>query len=273
MMYSGDFDGSAAFSGGGFMPSQATQTHDSSYSPSKKRDVRTLIPLTVKQLSSASSGESNFSIDGVDLNTVVLVGRVCNKDNKLTEFSFIIDDGTGRIECIKWVHERVDSDEGDVIMPGMYVRVHGMLKSIQGNKSLNVFSIRPVMDFNEIVHHFLECMYVHLYHTRLQGGSVTQPQVTNPTMSTPLKGYQTGTSNQFPGQFNDDGTKSISQMVLNYLNQPACLASEAGVHCNIISQHLKIPVDRIREALEFLANEGFVYSTTDDYCFKSTANA
>lgn len=37
----------------------------------QNRDVRTLLPLTLKQLSSASTtGESNFSIDGVDINTV-----------------------------------------------------------------------------------------------------------------------------------------------------------------------------------------------------------
>jgi hypothetical protein len=34
-MYGSQFDGSAAFSGGGFMPSQATQAADSSFSSSK----------------------------------------------------------------------------------------------------------------------------------------------------------------------------------------------------------------------------------------------
>jgi len=37
----------------------------------QNRDVRTLLPLTLKQLSSASTtGESNFCIDGVDIKTV-----------------------------------------------------------------------------------------------------------------------------------------------------------------------------------------------------------
>lgn len=34
-MYGSQFDGSAAFSGGGFMPSQATQTPDPAFSPAK----------------------------------------------------------------------------------------------------------------------------------------------------------------------------------------------------------------------------------------------
>ena len=34
-MYGSEFDGSAAFSGGGFMPSQATQAPDPSFSTSK----------------------------------------------------------------------------------------------------------------------------------------------------------------------------------------------------------------------------------------------
>jgi hypothetical protein len=33
---------------------------------------------------------------------VTLVGRVCNKSGQITEFKFVLDDGTGTIECTKW---------------------------------------------------------------------------------------------------------------------------------------------------------------------------
>ena len=39
MMHGSQFDGNAAFSGGGFMPSQATQAPDPSFSPAKVRSV------------------------------------------------------------------------------------------------------------------------------------------------------------------------------------------------------------------------------------------
>ncbi|GKV47031.1 hypothetical protein SLEP1_g53972 [Rubroshorea leprosula] len=117
MMHPNQFDGSAAFSGGGFMPSQATQAPDPSpFSSSRNSDARCLIPVTVKQLKDLSRNcESGISIDGVDVNTVVLVGIVCKIDNAITDCTFRVDDGTGWIECTKWVHEHIDSAEVEAI--------------------------------------------------------------------------------------------------------------------------------------------------------------
>ncbi|KAE8667557.1 Alternative NAD(P)H-ubiquinone oxidoreductase C1 [Hibiscus syriacus] len=118
-MQANGFDGNAAFSGGGFMPSQATQSvpaRPSTSSSSKNSDTRCLIPLTVKQLNDLSrGGESDISIDGVDVNNILLVGMVSKIDNAVSDCTFRIDDGTGWVECTKWIHERVDSAEVDVI--------------------------------------------------------------------------------------------------------------------------------------------------------------
>ncbi|CAH8331850.1 unnamed protein product [Eruca vesicaria subsp. sativa] len=277
-MYAGEFDGNAAFAGGGFMPSQSTAQAPESSSAFKNRDARTLLPLTLKQLNSVSTnGESNFSIDGVDINTVAIVGRVSRMENRITQVDFVIDDGTGCVECIRWCHERQETEEMEAVRLGMYVRLHGHLKSFQGKRSMNVFSVRPVTDFNEIVHHFTECIYVHMYNTKPRGGSVTQatetpmPQMPS-TTPTPARPFQTGPSNQFSNQFNDP-MHGVRQTVLNYLNRPIHLRSEAGVHCDVIARELRIPLQQVKEALEQLSNDGCVYSTSDETCFKSTANA
>ncbi|WRX34320.1 Replication protein A [Theobroma cacao] len=243
-MQANEFDGNAAFSGGGFMPSQATQTaaDRSSFSSSKNSDARCLIPLTVKQLKDLSrGGESGISIDGVDVNNIVLVGMVSKIDNAVSDCTFRVDDGTGWVECTKWIHEPVDSAEVDAISVGMYVRVYGQLKSIQSRRTLHTFSIRPLTDFNEIVNHFAECIYVHLYNTKLRGGVTTQPQVTNSVIL------------------------GVSSMVLNYLRRPACLASETGVRSDVVARELNISLDKIRTTLEYLSSEGLVYTTTDDH--------
>ncbi|KAL0309467.1 UNVERIFIED_CONTAM: Replication protein A subunit B, partial [Sesamum radiatum] len=99
------FDGNAAFSGGGFMPSQATQTTDPGFSPVKNREAQALLPLTVKQISEAfqaSDDKGNFLIDGVDVNNVKLVGMLYEKTERVTDVSFVLDDGTGRIDCHRW---------------------------------------------------------------------------------------------------------------------------------------------------------------------------
>ncbi|GJR63403.1 replication protein A 32 kDa subunit B [Tanacetum coccineum] len=162
-MYGGDFDGAAAFSGGGFMPSQATQTadHPTSSSSTKSRDGHTLIPLTVNQISKAlqsSDDKVNFLIDGVDVNNVKLVGMVLNRAERVTDVSFVLDDGTGRIDCNRWVNDPVDTKEMDAIREGMYVRVHGQLKGFQGKKQLVVFGINVslITDLVQLVSFTLE---------------------------------------------------------------------------------------------------------------------
>ncbi|KAJ0569356.1 putative replication factor A protein [Helianthus annuus] len=174
-MYDHEFDGAAAFSGGGFMPPPATQTADPSPSVfTKKRE--TLLPLTVNQINKAlllNDDKVNFLIDGVDVNNVKLVGMVLNKAEGVNDIRFVLDDGTGRIDCLKWYTS---------FCYGVYVRVHGQLKGLQGKQHLMVFGInypvllnhaynastcRPVTDFDEITHHFVECIYVHCYNTRL----------------------------------------------------------------------------------------------------------
>ncbi|XP_050936916.1 replication protein A 32 kDa subunit B-like isoform X1 [Cucumis melo] len=303
-MYASQFDGNAAFSGGGFMPSQTTQAPDHSFSPAKNRDVQALLPLTVKQINDAflsSDDKSNFVIDGVDVNNVKLVGMVRNRAGRITDVTFALDDGTGRIDCSKWVNEAADSNEVEGILDGMYVRVHGHLKSFQGKRTLNVFSIsacslqlmcmisiplrrwdfdmkylayRPVTDYNEITNHFIESIYVHFYNTRLRkqqsSSMTTQPQMTN-LSNTPVKGYQAPIANQYTGQAGGDSWKSLEQMVLDFLQLPSC-DSERGAHRDVIAQQLKVPLEKLIPAMKNLEEEGLIYSTTDDYHFKSTAN-
>ncbi|KAA8535599.1 hypothetical protein F0562_030602 [Nyssa sinensis] len=245
-MFGSQFDGNAAFSGGGFMPSQATQTADPSFSSAKNRDTQPLLPLTVKQISEAfqtSDDKSNFLIDGVDVNNVTLVGMVFNKAERVTDVSFVIDDGTGRVDCNRWVNEAADSKEMEGILNGMYVRVHGHLKGFQGKRQLVVFSIRPVTDYNEIAYHFVECIHVHINNTRLRlhSGVPSPAQMPNSALSTPSKGYQGALPNQFSGQYSFDGLKGIDQMVIDYLQQPSSLAREKGVHRDELAQQLKIP--------------------------------
>ncbi|XP_061361724.1 replication protein A 32 kDa subunit B [Gastrolobium bilobum] len=274
-MYSSQFDGNAAFSGGGFMPSQATPGPDTSFLSSKNRDAQSLLPLTVKQINDAfhsSDDKTNLIIDGVDVNNVTLVGRICNKAGRITDVTFVLDDGTGRIECSKWLQEAVDTNEVEGLLDGMYVRLHGHLKGFQGKRTLNVFSFRPVTDFNEIASHFIDCIYVHLYNSRLRAGVPSQQHVTNSAPITPTKGYQAPAvpPNQFSGQHNN-GQKSVEDMVLEVLHLPANRARDEGVPRDLIAQHLGIPLDKLMLAIKNLIEEGAIYEAIGDH-YKSIIN-
>ncbi|KAE8670732.1 flowering-promoting factor 1-like protein 2-like [Hibiscus syriacus] len=134
MFSSSQFDAVSAFSGGGFMPSQSS--HFANSTQSQSRDTQGLLSVTVKKISEASrSGDEkpNFIIDGVHVNNVKVIGMLFNKNVRSSDVRFDLDDGTGRVECIRWVTESVDTREMDALdREGTYACVIGHLQSFQG---------------------------------------------------------------------------------------------------------------------------------------------
>ncbi|XP_031108287.1 replication protein A 32 kDa subunit A-like isoform X2 [Ipomoea triloba] len=148
----------------------------------------------------------------------------------------------------------------------MYVVVHGHLKSFQGKMQIMSFAIRPVTDYNMIANHFLECIYVHHCNAKPKNPTEGQSQV-----NTQSNGYNSTSTVQFSGQKCMDGLKGIEKMVMDYLHQPSSIAQEKGMHRNEIAQQLKVPLEKILEAIESLEAEGLVYSTIDECHYKSTS--
>ncbi|GLT76676.1 hypothetical protein SLA2020_483210 [Shorea laevis] len=279
MFSSSQFDAPSAFSGGGFMPSQAQPSQPASSTPSKSRDSQGLIPVTVKQISeSYQSGDekSNFVINGVDVTNVTVVGMLFDRRARsFNDIRFHLDDGTGRLECVRWVTENFETRQMDEIEEGKYVRVNGHLQSFQGKRQLAAFSVRPVTNFDEVTFHYIECIHFHLHNAKLrsQGGTLTQPQVMESSTNTPVhstsNGCQTPSFNNFTMDVSTDGLKGFDNLVLNYLQQPSNIEREMGVHLEEIARQLKAPIEKIKDAIEILEKEGLVYSSIDDYHYKA----
>ncbi|KAL0897703.1 hypothetical protein Bca101_081664 [Brassica carinata] len=252
MFSNSQFEPNSAFSGGGFMSSQPSQPYESSSSSTTKG----LVPVTVKQIneSSHSGGEkSGIVINGIELTNVSLVGLVCDKDvSKVTEVRFTLDDGTGRIDY------------------GTYVRLNGHLKTFQGNKQLLVFSVRPIVDFNEVTFHYIECIHFYSKNSESQlgqqVGDVTQSHTVNSSVNT----NQATTLNPVMPTQNSDGNgrKNLDDMILDYLKQPACTARQQGIHLDEIAQQLKVPKNKLEGVIQSLEGDGLIYSTIDEYHFK-----
>ncbi|XP_045821402.1 replication protein A 32 kDa subunit A-like [Trifolium pratense] len=273
MFSSSQFDASNAFSGGGFMSSQP---NDSSPAPTKNRDSQGLVPVTVKQISEAShSGDekSNFSINGVDLTNVTLVGIVHEKAERNTDVNFVLDDGTGRITCRRWINETFDTKEMEEVLNGNYVRVYGHLKSFQGVRQLTAFSVRPVTNFDEIPFHFIDCIHNHLStKVKMEGGIPSTFPPSNSSMNTPVKsalnGSQAPSSNPGYAQYSTDGLKDIDKLVIEYLQQHSDMSDERGIHVNDLAKELRLPLEKIMLSLKTLGDDGLVYSTIDDFHYK-----
>ncbi|CAM8966431.1 unnamed protein product [Rhodiola kirilowii] len=276
-MFSSQFESSA----GGFSmsqsPSQATE------SPAKQsRDGSPgLVPVTVKQLSEASesgSEKSVFAINGVDINNVTLVGVFQNKSMRNTDVSFSLEDGTGQVDCKRWMNDPYETKEMEVIDDGMYVRVVGHLKSFQGAKSLAVFSVRPVTNYDEVTFHFLDCIRTHILNStsqaKLQGGILSQT-ANELSLNTPVRNgsnsYNSMISNNSNVQHTVEGIKGNDQLILDLLQQPSNFENVKGIHTDEIARTLKLPVSKVMDSIRSLEEEGLIYSTIDDFHYKSTS--
>lgn len=263
-------------SASGFTSSQSNES-----STTKSRESPGLVPVTVKQISEAShSGEekANFVINGVDITNVTVVGKVSEKAERNTDITFTIDDGTGTIGCKRWVNDTFDTKQMEEIQDGMYVRVNGHLKIFQSNKQIFAFSVRPVTNFDEITFHFIECIHDHLRNSKLQnlnGEGSTQFQSSDSTLKTPVQngssGYMTASSGIPSEQHTVDVKKNCDELVLDYLQLPSSVAKERGIHRDELSQQLKIPMEKILNSIRSLEDEGLIYSTIDEFHFKSAA--
>ncbi|XP_022145139.1 replication protein A 32 kDa subunit A [Momordica charantia] len=269
------FSSSQFDSGSGFTSSQVPDS-----TSAKSRESPGLVPVTVKQISEAfHSGEekANFVINGVDITNVTIVGKVSEKAERNTDITFVVDDGTGRIGCKRWVNDTFDTKQMDDIQDGMYIRVNGHLKIFQGNMQIFAFSVRPVTNCDEITFHFIECIHDYLRNSKLQlnGVASTQSQSSDSTVNALVQsgssGYQTASSELSSGQHTVDVKKNPDDLVLDYLQLPSSVAKEKGIHRDELSQQLKIPLEKILDSIRSLEDEGLIYSTIDEFHFKSAA--
>jgi replication factor A2 len=137
------------------------------------KERQSLIPVTIKQLMSAENSDDVFKVDGAELFTIKIVGLIDSTEEHATNHTFQISDSSGAIECKKWIErDGKKSEKQDQCVPNTLVRVCGCLREYEGRRHVLVYDMTPITDWNEMTHHFLESIMVHLQHTRgpINGG-------------------------------------------------------------------------------------------------------
>eukprot|EP00270_Netrium_digitus_P004676 TRINITY_DN1595_c0_g3_i2.p1 TRINITY_DN1595_c0_g3~~TRINITY_DN1595_c0_g3_i2.p1 ORF type:complete len:316 (+),score=67.26 TRINITY_DN1595_c0_g3_i2:278-1225(+) len=292
--------GASQFAGGGFMPTPApTGGADGTFSPggTSRRPASQgpsgLLPVTIRQLALASasaSGDDGFVIDGAEGSNVTVVGKVLRRSIQSTDMSFTLDDFTGRIEIKRWIDGDNPQEEEEIAAAeeGSYVRVFGHLRSFNGKRNIVAFSIRRVTDFNELTFHQLECVFVHCLHNKDKiknsstatagggfrggnetrvGGAAAAGYLQRPTTQSTVTQGEGGASTA-SGQ-----GETLQQRILKIYEEPqAWENNDAGLHYDHVVTRLPMfSKAQIRQAIDFLVNEGLLYSTIDDNHFKHTS--
>ncbi|RCV07437.1 hypothetical protein SETIT_1G244500v2 [Setaria italica] len=254
----GAANANSLFGGGGFMPSQSTAAPESSGGGSLSKV--------------ASDDKSNFAINSVEVSTIRLVGRMLGKVERVTDVAFILDDGTGKIDVNRWENESSDTKEMADVNDGNYVIVNGGLKGFQGKRHVVAYSVRRVTNFNDITHHFLHCIYVHLELTK---SNSRLPSQINASTGIPGHANQVRLPNNQATTFSASGNTAgndVSSLVMSVFHDPAIIDREDGITVAYIIDRLKLPEEVIKEVMQKHIDDGNIYNTIDDLHYRSAMN-
>ena len=229
--------------------------------------AQTMRNVTVHQILKEVSGDDQYRVDGVDLSTFYIVGRIVDRSENSTALKLKLDDGTGAIEVIHYVEDtnpliQMAAQEWVV---NSYVRVCGHMRGMEGKQSVVAFRIKVVTDFNEITYHNLQCIFQHLHLTK-----GVAPPASGPPMMMPMQGQVA--HHVQPAQ-QASGNK-LHYDVLAVYNEAA--NNDGGLSMTHVLETLRArglsyTMPQVQSAVDFLTNEGQLYSTTDDQHHRSTS--
>uniref|UniRef100_A0A3Q3VTT8 Replication factor A protein 2 n=1 Tax=Mola mola TaxID=94237 RepID=A0A3Q3VTT8_MOLML len=240
----------------------------------KKGRTRTtqIIPCTVSQLMLASQVDEAFKVGDVEVAQVTIVGVIRNTDKSMTNIQYKVDDMTGAPMDVKqWVDTEDPGVDNTVLPPGTYVKVSGNLRSFQNHRSVVAFRVRPLEDMNEITSHMLEVVQAHMVLSKPQsmsgagGGMSSNVMPVSRPGSENMGGGYAGANNMA-----NNGLSANQNQVLSLIR--GCPYPQ-GISIQDLKQRLSgISLSVIKQAVEFLSNEGHIFSTIDEDHYKSTDN-
>uniref|UniRef100_A0A3Q2NN59 Replication protein A2 n=1 Tax=Fundulus heteroclitus TaxID=8078 RepID=A0A3Q2NN59_FUNHE len=137
-----------------------------------------------------------------------------------------------------------------VLPPGTYVKVSGNLRSFQNHRSVVAFSVRPLEDMNEITSHILEVVHAHM--------ALSKPQ-------TMVRRHSlTVSATLYLPKAKDQPT------ILRIIKSRAKMVWETCTWMLFAGFDQLSSTFLIYITVEFLSNEGHIFSTIDEDHFKST---
>ena len=186
--------------------------------------------------------------------------------------TYVIDDFSAPpIEIKQWV----DPNEEDVpnfgIRENDYVRVFGSVRSFKGVRNIVSFKIERLKDMNEMTLHLIETLHAHLAIQKRQSGATAPPGVGGTASysysSSTTMSYQTpmDSSGAIPDQGLSGIQKQVYEIITSFKNEVGISTSEIKAVLPSLSQN------DVRRTIEFLSDEGHIYSTIDEDHFKSTS--
>ncbi|XP_034235870.1 replication protein A 32 kDa subunit [Thrips palmi] len=241
---------------------------------SKKGDqkrAQNIMPVTARQV--LSCPEDGLKIGNLDVYLVALVGIVRAVETTSVKITYTLEDNTGCIDGVHWIDGQDDNGQAaqPQVVENTYCRLSGTIRSQGDKRYIMAFNIQQIESFNEITTHFLE---VALFSKKAalmanQGGVMDVDA---------NMGNENGTGNNLSNSLMAPsvnhstavlGLPDLQDKVLKAIQQ--CVKVN-GVHIDELVAQLKGSGSKmqITAAVESLCSEGHIYTTIDDFHFRTT---
>lgn len=279
----------SGFGGGGFDSSGDTGTPSrggsSDGKPRRNYDEQTLIPVTVKMITTAlgdpNGGDALSLKDGRPLHMVKLVAAVRSHEERSTNVFIDVEDGTGFTQIKVWINE---GDECSAITQlrqaastdHSYIRIIGQVKEYDGQRQIVANDVRPVSSGNELTYHLLEVAHSYEKSIKMQsenanavGGGGMFNGIGNMANAPPQAGGM-GVAVQGGSGGGMGGGSALNDAVVQAI-QTMGAENDSGVHMDRVAQQLSsqgFSEGDVKNAINHLSNEGHIYSTIDEYHFQ-----
>ena len=197
---------------------------------------------------------------------VAIAGHVIKVDHADTKSTFTIEDNSGSLDAVQWNDENSDSlqDQQDSgVVEGNNVRVIGSVRTQQDKRYVMVFKVFPVQSNEEMDAHKLEIEYHKMLIRKMNDKENAAIGANNFGLSNSMMANPMTSGNS--ASFGNAKYDAIYKMV------SGC-DREEGISRDDLSQNLagKMGKKDVDDGLEYLSNEGHVYSTVDEDHFKTT---
>ncbi|XP_008699951.1 replication protein A 30 kDa subunit [Ursus maritimus] len=225
--------------------------------PRSRVRIQDIIPCCVNQLLTSTLVDNVFKIRGIQVSQASVVGIIRKVERASNYILYRIDDMTTKpIEVRQWLG-RNKAKQGMSLLPvGVYVKVIGILKCFEEVKGLEVLNIRVLEDMNEFTTHILETVNAHMM---LDKAHQVASGPSEPVVPSKIDEVQKH------GEYHH--LDFIHKEVLRLIHE--CPRQE-GKSVHELQTQLHSLSDRaIKQALEYLIVEGYIYPTVDEEHFKS----
>ncbi|XP_046404192.1 replication protein A 32 kDa subunit [Ischnura elegans] len=268
-------DGNNFRNAAGFYSASKTDSPSGDQNKDARRQ-RNVVPVTISQI--LQGGDDGLKIGETQVHLATLVGVVKSVEISSTKITYVIQDDTGSISASIFIESGDGNDASNQpVVENSYYRLIGSIRMVHEKPFVMVLKIMPLCELNELTTHLLEVIHTTVKSEQLmkKKESDTFHNTNNTALPNSLMGasFDNRNSNAMPGYGATGGLMNgfTPQQQLVYSAIQTCIEG-TGIHKSAIANSIRgrVSPKEIENILEFLSNEGHIYSTIDEEHFKTT---